>query len=200
MKPARAAGSREPRLVAFAFRLASRAQWMQLLGSPKLPACRGAAAAALRADTWVRNLSASACMLSPRLSKIVYAGVVRVGNPSYVFYRDFKWVKDILSPGKVQIFFVKILRHFPLALSPGNSTRSTTQQLSDCRFIELLFPLASQSRLGREPYQKVYFLKKPKTKTNQTKTHHQKKHKPNNKTKQQKKRTPHRHTEQDARC
>lgn len=54
MKPERAEGSRELRLVAFTFRLASRAQWMQLLGlwcSPKLPACRGVTAVALRADT-----------------------------------------------------------------------------------------------------------------------------------------------------
>lgn len=53
-KPERAEGSRELGLVAFAFRLASRAQWMQLLGlwrSPKLPACRGVIAVALPADT-----------------------------------------------------------------------------------------------------------------------------------------------------
>lgn len=54
-------------------------------------------------------LSASACMLSPRLCKVIYAGVVRVGNPSYVFYRDFKRTKDVLrDQGRSLTDFLKV--------------------------------------------------------------------------------------------
>lgn len=106
MKPQRAEDSSELRLVVFCFKAGQQTSVDPVTGYlvlSEVPTCREVNAVALHADMWVWSLAFRhqlVCCLRDFV-KSFYAGVVRVGNPSYVFYRDFKRVKDIFSPGKV---------------------------------------------------------------------------------------------------
>lgn len=65
MKPERAEGSRELRLVAFAFKLASRAQWMQLLGLSGVARLqRGHCCASASTRVSRKPLGISSCVVS----------------------------------------------------------------------------------------------------------------------------------------